>query len=49
MKDQLLAESFDIDLAGLGDRQLKKDVKSMVKLQLIEKGVLVAKQEEPGQ
>ena len=46
-KDQLLkvAENYDIDLSGLSDEH-KGNVKALVKMQLIGKGVLVVKQGE---
>ncbi|XP_030283654.1 uncharacterized protein LOC115587797 [Sparus aurata] len=49
-KDQLLkvAESYDIVLSGLSDKR-KGNVKSLVKMQLIGKGVLVVKRGESGE
>ena len=49
-KDQLLkvAEKYDIDLSGLSDKR-KGNVKALVKMQLIGKGVLVVKQGESGE
>lgn len=50
-KDQLLkvADEYDLDLSGLGDKRRKDTVKSAVKLQLVEKGVLVTGQQKTGQ
>ena len=49
-KDQLLkvAENYDIDLSGLNDKH-SGNVKALVKVQLIGKGVLVVKQGQSGE